>query len=104
MPLSVKRYNHLSRYLFCYDIADDRRRRQLVKCLEDYGCRVQFSVFELLLNDRLLEQMKKKVDEVVDYEQDSIMIYELDANCEQKIIRNGVSRYAPPKDEVLMII
>ena len=48
--------------------------------------------------------MKKKVDEVVDYEQDSILIYELDANCEQKIIRNGVSRYAPPKDEVLMII
>jgi CRISPR-associated protein Cas2 len=41
-------------YLVSYDIPDDRRRTRLAKLLKDYGGRVQYSVFECLLNQELL--------------------------------------------------
>jgi CRISPR-associated endonuclease Cas2 len=31
--------------LVCYDITSDRLRRQVEKCLKDFGTRLQFSVF-----------------------------------------------------------
>lgn len=34
-------------YLVCYDIEDDRRRSKLALCLEGWGLRVQYSVFEV---------------------------------------------------------
>lgn len=37
------------RWLVCYDVADDRRRRRVERALLGLGQRVQYSVFECLL-------------------------------------------------------
>lgn len=41
-------------YIVFYDILDNRRRLGLAKLLEDFGKRVQHSVFELELSPELL--------------------------------------------------
>ena len=38
--------------LVIYDISENRRRAQMVKCLERYGVRVQKSAFEGFLSEK----------------------------------------------------
>ncbi len=104
MPLSTLHANRYTRYIICYDIADDRRRYHLVKCLEDYGERVQYSVFEVLAGSETIDALKVKIDNIVDYEEDSIFIYLLDANSEAQIIRKGIRRYHIPECKQFMIV
>ena len=42
-------------YLVSYDIPDTKRRTKLAKTLEDFGDRVQYSVFECILDGVLLD-------------------------------------------------
>ncbi|MDP8238809.1 MAG: CRISPR-associated endonuclease Cas2 [Candidatus Hatepunaea meridiana] len=78
-------------YLICYDISNDKKRTKLAKMLDNYGDRVQESVFELPrldreIFDRCLSKLKKfKIDE-----EDSIRIYPLCESCKKGIILFGV--------------
>ena len=62
-------------HLIAYDIASDRRLRRVAKICEDYGIRVEKSVFECDLSDgdfaalwtRLAETMCEGEDCVIDY-------------------------------------
>jgi len=76
-------------YLVSYDIPDDRRRTKLAKALKDFGDRVQYSVFECLLDNRLLESMMKKITGLIDESEDSVRIYDLCAGCEKNIVIIG---------------
>lgn len=40
-----------------YDIIDDKRRNRVAKTMEDYGTRVQYSVFECVLEEEYLTEM-----------------------------------------------
>ena len=61
--------------LIAYDIADDRRLRRVAKVCEDFGVRVQKSLFECWLDEdrfeemwaRLLNEMNEKDDYLVAY-------------------------------------
>jgi CRISPR-associated protein Cas2 len=44
-----------------YDVANDRRRTRLAKELENFGRRVQYSVFECLLDGEQLERLLTRV-------------------------------------------
>jgi len=69
-------------YIVAYDIPDDRRRTQVAKILEDFGDRVQFSVFELLLDSpRRLAILRTRLLRAIDLEKDSVRIYSLCAAC-----------------------
>lgn len=72
-------------YTICYDIRDDGRRNQVAKILLDFGERVQFSVFEAILDADQLEALKRRVVKVLDPEEDSFRAYPLCANCTQRI-------------------
>lgn len=58
-----------------YDISDDRRRREVMKALQDFGARVQFSVFECRLMPSEIEKLKKRLRPYVREAQDSIRFY-----------------------------
>lgn len=58
-----------------YDISDDRRRVKIAKTLEDYGTRVQYSVFECRLLPPELERLKRLLKTYLRESQDSIRIY-----------------------------
>jgi len=72
-------------YIVSYDIPDTPRRTKVAKILEDFGDRVQYSVFECLLEKELLEKMISRLEKVVKEEEDSIRVYGLCANCEKMI-------------------
>ncbi len=78
-------------YLVSYDIPDTPRRTKIAKILDDFGDRVQYSVFECLIDKTFLDKMVSRLQGVVNEAEDSIRIYALCGNCESiiKIIGQG---------------
>lgn len=69
-------------YIVAYDIPDDRRRTKIAEILEDYGDRVQFSVFELVLDSpQRLDDLRRRVLRVIDSDEDSVRLYYLCSAC-----------------------
>lgn len=75
-----------------YDISDDRRRTRLHDLLEDYGSPVQYSVFECLLTEKQLAQMKRRVKSKIKVTQDAVRYYRLCETCRSKIETTRASR------------
>ena len=66
--------------LVAYDIADTDgaggvRLRRVAEVFEKYGQRVQFSVFECRLSPTRLARMIGEVEDVIDHERDSVIVY-----------------------------
>lgn len=47
-------------YLVSYDISSDRRRKKIVNILENYGKRIQYSVFECDLDEKRYTKLYKE--------------------------------------------
>ncbi len=71
--------------IISYDVPSDRRRTKLAHLLEDFGVRVQFSVFEGRLNDEDLERLRARVTKLIKPEEDQVRVYRICAECERKI-------------------
>lgn len=68
-----------------YDIPDDKGRTRLYKLLLNYGGRVQYSVFECLLDGKHFNELKKRVRKVIDVKEDSVRYYLLCHECKARI-------------------
>lgn len=68
-----------------YDIVSDKQRAKVANILKDYGQRVQYSVFECILDEEILEQMIKRLLKVINKDEDSLRIYRLCKDCKKKI-------------------
>jgi len=76
--------------LITYDVntsspAGAKRLRQVAKLCEKYGIRVQNSVFEVLVDGAQLVQLKARLEELINTEQDSVRLYRLGNSYEHKI-------------------
>ena len=65
--------------LVSYDISNDHRRRKVMEAMEDFGTRVQYSVFECRLLPAELNQLKKRLRRYVREASDSIRFYSIGA-------------------------
>ena len=83
----------LERYLIAYDIRNPVRLRNLAKIAEDYGVRMQKSIFEAELSASELREMKKRMKGIIEPEEDGIKIFRLCQSCEAK--RTGAGRGSP---------
>ena len=79
-------------YVICYDIVNDKRRRRVVKYLESYGVRIQYSVFESELNKIQLNKLTKGLSKEINKKEDSIRIYSLCAECRKQIMGIGLDK------------
>lgn len=79
-------------YLISYDMADDKRRNRIVKLLMNYAYRVQYSVFEFSATDVIYQKIKNRIDEIIDKEEDSILIYEFCESDWNKRLNMGVKK------------
>jgi CRISPR-associated protein Cas2 len=68
-----------------YDITDDALRGKISNILEDYGTRVQKSVFEVTLDKKLWKTLRYKLQKIYLDEKDSIRVYFICENCLNKI-------------------
>lgn len=62
-------------YAVAYDIPDDTRRIKLANLLKSYGERVQLSVFECYLDEKLLEDLRTRAQKLLDLGQDALRLY-----------------------------
>ncbi|GEM_PF-121842 len=96
MPPTVRNRRHW--VAVCYDIPDDRRRTKVMKTLEGYGRRVQYSVFECELRPADLDKLKARLGALIQKEEDDIRFYDLCENCQGKVTTLGraqMHRQAP---------
>lgn len=69
-----------------YDISNDRRRTRLHDRLLGYGSPVQYSVFECLLDQRRLAEMKKLVRKTIHPRSDHVRYYFLCQACAARTV------------------
>lgn len=65
------------RFLVCYDICNPKRLRRVEKTVKSYGTRIQFSVFECLLDGVRLQQLRQHLSEIINSEHDQVMFVSL---------------------------
>lgn len=80
--------------LICYDVdttttGGQKRLRKVAKLCEDYGQRVQNSVFECLLDTARFTQLKHRLTELVDTDKDSLRFYHLGDNWKPRVEHVG---------------
>jgi CRISPR-associated protein Cas2 len=80
--------------LISYDVAmtdkaGARRLRRVAKACKDYGQRVQYSVFECVLDPAQWVKFRDRLVSEIDEEQDSLRFYFLGANWERRIEHIG---------------
>ena len=83
--------------VIAYDVsttsAEGRRRlRRVAQACEDYGVRVQKSVFECLLREADWVRLRHRLLREIDIEEDSLRVYFLDEDLKARIQHFGIKR------------
>lgn len=91
-------------YLVCYDISDPKRLHRIAKTMEDYGIRVLYSVFECLLTWKEFEEMRQKVETLMDPTEDKVRYYRLCPSCRRVYKHLGYGKRVKLQDDDTIII
>ena len=83
--------------LVSYDVAmqkDDgaRRLRRVAKACQDYGQRVQYSVFECIVDPAQWTVLRDRLINEIDKSQDSLRFYFLGANWRRRVEHVGAKK------------
>jgi CRISPR-associated protein Cas2 len=92
--------------LISYDVntedKDGRRRlRQIARHCQNWGQRVQFSVFECLLNPAQWTALRAQLLTIMDTDRDSLRFYFLGANWQRRIEHVGAKPALNPEGLML---
>jgi CRISPR-associated protein Cas2 len=71
------------------DKAGEKRLRQIAKTCRDYGQRVQFSVFELEVDNAQWVMIKQRLCDLIDPSTDSLRFYYLGINWQYRVEHVG---------------
>ena len=92
------------RYVVCYDIRDNARRRHVSRCLDGFGDRLQGSVFELVVDRALFDRCFNQLAQLIDHDEDSIAAYALCESCAGRRAYLGVAQEQEPIGEERVFI
>ena len=90
-------------YIVCYDIADDKRLRNVYKIMRGFGERLQYSVFMCELSDKERVVLEGKLLDVINQDEDQVLFIPLgkrDSRYVQGIYSLGI-KYSKKKERVL---
>ena len=79
-----------------------RRLRRVARACQDYGQRVQFSVFEIWVTDAMQRELEQALKKLIDEEDDSVRFYRLCAACQGRVKILG--RGTPPQTPGVLIV
>jgi len=91
-------------YLVIYDISNNRRLQKVAKKMEDYGYRVQKSVFEIEVTEFIIKKMRYEVASIMDMEKDSIVIFDICEEDWQKREKYGPKKFDEERDSSFYIL
>lgn len=90
--------------LVSYDVATAdrvgaRRLRRVAKICQNHGQRVQYSVFECIVDPAQWTVMRQQLVDVIDFEKDSLRFYFLGANWKKRVehvgAKEGIDQEGP---------
>ena len=85
------------------DAAGRRRLRRIAKVCEDWGIRVQNSVFECSIDWTQWLALKAKLEEICDPDVDSLRYYNLGNNYQGKVVHYGAKPTVDPAADTLLV-
>ncbi len=93
--------------LISYDVSFEerdgvRRLRRIAKACQDYGQRVQYSVFECVVDPAQWARLKDRLLTEMDEEKDSLRFYYLGANWKRKIEHVGAKAAYDPEGPLII--
>lgn len=93
--------------LVTYDVNTEtpegrKRLRTVAKICENHGQRVQFSVFECLLDPAQWTAMRARLIQAIDQETDSLRAYFLGSNWKRRVEHIGAKKAYDPEGPMLI--
>ena len=86
--------------LIIYDIISNKRRAKFAKEMQGYGMRVQKSAFEAMLNEKLFNQLVKKIPGLIDSTEDNVRVYKIRGSGEVQLF--GQSNRIKAEDTIII--
>jgi CRISPR-associated protein Cas2 len=91
------------RYLIAYDIADHRRLRRVIKVMESYGERLQYSVFLCDLSSLEFSRWRSDLMPELNLAWDSVVCIDLGAvGASAPMQVYGMPRHLPPTGPIVV--
>lgn len=93
--------------LITYDVntetpAGKRRLHQVAKQCENFGQRVQNSVFECVMDAAKCRQVQSLLEDIIDKEKDSLRFYSLGNNYRSKVTHIGAKPFLDIEDPMIL--
>ena len=92
--------------LVSYDVAQDeggkRRLRNIARICQGYGHRVQYSVFECLIDPAQWAALQARLIDAIDDKYDSLRFYFLGANWRRRVQHVGAKKVADPEGPLIV--
>ncbi len=93
--------------LITYDVNTEtsvgrKRLRQVAKLCEDYGQRVQHSVFECLVDPVQLLELRGRLEGVIDPKKDSLRYYNIGDNWRRRVDHVGAKPTYDPEGPMMV--
>ncbi len=93
--------------LVSYDVATTdaggaRRLRRVAKACQNFGQRVQFSVFECVVDPAQWERLKHQLEGLIDADKDSLRFYYLGANWRGRVEHVGAKPGVDPEGALIV--
>jgi CRISPR-associated protein Cas2 len=89
--------------IVAYDIANPRRLNRVAKVVKDYGIRVQKSIFEVNLDDRLFAEMKYRIENEIEPSEDGVKYFSLCEKCAGTLEIIGQGMFIDPDEEFYVL-
>lgn len=80
--------------LVAYDIREPKRLAKIAKTCEDFGVRIQYSVFECRLEADAFDRFWNALNDILDPEADRVTAYKVCASCAKDIRDAGVQTHS----------
>ncbi len=91
-------------WLAIYDISDTKRLSKIAKLMEDFGIRVQKSVFEIEAPEQTIKILELKAMKLMNLEEDFLVIFDICERDWQKRIKVGPGKFEEPDEKPYYII
>jgi len=86
-----------------YDIANPRRLNRVARVVKDYGIRVQKSIFEVNIENRLFDEMKSRIENEMELSEDGVKYFPLCEKCAGTLEIIGQGIFVDPDEEFYVL-
>ncbi len=76
-------------HLVAYDITSPKRLRRVARICEDFGIRVEYSVFECDLSEETFQELWTRLAATIDAAEDCLLAYKICNSCTRKVESMG---------------